>query len=100
MFKRVSPYDLGLLNTILENCLIKLMINCNCKRNNPPEMLIPLPKDMMAWRSYPTIEEYSSITLATLNDRKFSRLVVTALASNIKIKLNKSIFVRLTRCIL
>jgi hypothetical protein len=64
-------------------------------------MLIPLPKDVMARLSYPTIEEYSNIIMATLlNNIDFSRLLVTALASNKKIKLNKSIFVYFTRCIL
>ena len=64
-------------------------------------MLIPLPKDMMARLSYPTIEEYSNIIMNTLfNDIDISRLFKTALASNVKIKLNKSIFVYFTRCIL
>ena len=41
-------------------------------------MLIPLPKDVMARLSYPTIEEYSNIIMATLlNNTDFSRLLVT-----------------------
>jgi hypothetical protein len=60
-------------------------------------MLIPLPKSVTARLSYPTIEEYSNITLATLFNINFYRLiVVTALASNKKIILNKSILVYLT----
>jgi len=57
-------------------------------------MLIPLPIDVMAILSYPTIEEYSYIIMATLlNNINFSRLLVTALANDKKIKLNLSIFV-------
>ena len=42
-------------------------------------MLIPLPKDVIVRLSYPTIEEYSNIIMATLfNNLDFSRLLVTA----------------------
>jgi hypothetical protein len=48
---------------------------------------------MTARLSYPTIEEYSNIIMATLLNINISRLLVTALANDKKIKLNKSIFV-------
>src|SRR5688500_17038039 len=56
-------------------------------------MLIPLPKDVISRLSYPTIEEYSNIIMATLlNNIDFSRLKATALANDKKIKLTLSIF--------
>jgi hypothetical protein len=58
-------------------------------------MLIPLPKDMMARLSYPTIEEYSNITAATLFNINFSRLLVTWPVIK-KLNLIKAFFVYVT----